>query len=133
MTVPPARILLTGASGFVGRHLTALLRAAYPGTTLMTPEFDIRNASAVAATIQDVSPQVCIHLAAVSTVAAAAHDEDNAWQVNLHGTLHLARAIVHHAPDCFTVMLFASSSDAYGRLVPRRVASDRGHGIGADE
>ena len=112
MTVPPARILLTGASGFVGRHLTALLPAAYPGTTLITPEFDIRNASAVAATIQDVSPQVCIHLAAVSTVAAAAHDEDNAWQVNLHGTLHLARAILRHAPDCF--MLFVSSSDAYG-------------------
>jgi GDP-4-dehydro-6-deoxy-D-mannose reductase len=112
MTAPPARILLTGASGFVGRHLAASLAATYPGATVITPRLDIRDATAVAAAIQDASPPVCIHLAAVSTVAAAARDEDHAWQVNLHGTLHLARAILRHAPDCF--MLFVSSSDAYG-------------------
>jgi GDP-4-dehydro-6-deoxy-D-mannose reductase len=112
MTVPPARILLTGASGFVGRHLTGMLSATYPDATLITPKFDIRDATAVASAIQEVSPEVCIHLAAVSTVAAAARDEDRAWQVNLHGTLHLARGILRHAPDC--IMLFVSSSDAYG-------------------
>ena len=30
MAFVPGRILLTGASGFVGRHLTACLAAAYP-------------------------------------------------------------------------------------------------------
>src|SRR5262249_19286486 len=39
-------------------------------------------------------------------------DEGQAWEVNLHGTLHLARAILRHVPDC--QMLFASSADAYG-------------------
>jgi GDP-4-dehydro-6-deoxy-D-mannose reductase len=112
MTVPPDRILVTGASGFVGRHLTASVSAAYPGTTLITSRFDIRDAAAVEAAIQNASPDVCIHLAAVSTVAAAARDEDHAWRVNLHGTLHLARAILRHAPQC--LMLFVSSSDAYG-------------------
>ena len=70
------------------------------------------DATAIAATVEAASPDVCIHLAAVSTVAAAARNEDQAWQVNLHGTLHLARAILRHAPNC--VMLFVSSSDAYG-------------------
>jgi nucleoside-diphosphate-sugar epimerase len=37
MAFVPGRILLTGASGFVGRHLTACLAAAYPDATLMTP------------------------------------------------------------------------------------------------
>jgi GDP-4-dehydro-6-deoxy-D-mannose reductase len=112
MTAPPDRILVTGASGFVGRHLTASLSAAYPNANLITPLTDIRDANAVAAAVQDASPEVCIHLAAVSTVAAAVRDEDQAWQVNLHGTLHIARAILRHAPNC--VMLFVSSSDAYG-------------------
>ncbi|MGA3398902.1 MAG: GDP-mannose 4,6-dehydratase [Acetobacteraceae bacterium] len=112
MTVPPDRILLTGASGFVGRHLTAALSAAYPDATLITPAVDIRDAAAIAAAVEDASPEICFHLAAVSSVAAAARDEDLTWQVNLHGTLHLARAIRRHAPNC--VMLFVSSADAYG-------------------
>ncbi len=112
MTASPSRILLTGASGFVGRHLAARLSAAWPNAILSTPDVDIRDASAISAAIQDALPEACIHLAAVSSVAAAMRDEDQAWQVNLHGTLHLARAILRHAPRC--VMLFVSSSDAYG-------------------
>lgn len=112
MSAAPDRIILTGASGFVGRHLTAALAAAYPDATLITPDVDIRDATAVAAAIQVASPDVCIHLAAISTVAASARHEDQAWQVNLHGSLHLAHAILRHAPDC--VMLFVSSADAYG-------------------
>ena len=108
----PGRILLTGASGFVGRHLTTSLSGAYPDAALITPHVDIRDASAVAAMVREASPDACIHLAAVSTVAAAALDEEQAWQINLHGTLHLAHAIMRHAPDC--IMLFVSSSDAYG-------------------
>lgn len=112
MIAPPGRILITGAAGFVGRHLSAALSAAYPNANLVTPGTDVRDAAAISAVVQDTSPEVCVHLAAVSTVAAAARDEAQTWQVNLHGTLHLARAILRHAPHC--VMLFVSSSDAYG-------------------
>jgi GDP-4-dehydro-6-deoxy-D-mannose reductase len=62
--------------------------------------------------VRTALPDVCIHLAAVSTVDAARRDEDRAWQVNLHGTLHVARAIMRHTPNCH--MLFVSSADAYG-------------------
>jgi GDP-4-dehydro-6-deoxy-D-mannose reductase len=112
MSAAPDRILLTGASGFVGRHLTASVTAAFPDAALIMPGVDIRDAAAVAAVVQESLPDMCLHLAAVSTVAAAARDEDRAWQVNLHGTLHLAHAILRYAPRC--VMLFVSSSDAYG-------------------
>ena len=112
MAEAPRRILITGATGFVGRHLTPALGITYPDAALLTPAIDIRDKEIVATTVQQNSPDVCIHLAAVSTVRGAEQDEEQAWQVNLHGTLHIGRAILRHAPDC--LMLFVSSADAYG-------------------
>jgi GDP-4-dehydro-6-deoxy-D-mannose reductase len=112
MSQTPGRIFLTGASGFVGRHLTAALSATYRDAVLIAPAIDIRDSAAVAAAIEAAAPDVCIHLAAISAVAAAARDEAQTWEINLHGTLHVARAILRHAPRC--VMVFVSSSDAYG-------------------
>ena len=112
MAVPPRRILITGAAGFVGRHLKAELVAAYPDAALFTPTVDVRDAEAVADAVREAAPEACIHLAAVSSIRAAQEDEDQAWEVNLHGTLRVARAILRHAPDC--QMLFTSTADAYG-------------------
>jgi nucleoside-diphosphate-sugar epimerase len=106
------RVLMTGATGFVGRHLAKSLAAAYPDAALFAPALDVRNAHEVAMAVQQAAPDVCIHLAGVSTVRAAEQDEDRAWDVNLRGTLSVARAIMRHARDC--QMLFASSADAYG-------------------
>ncbi len=63
--------------------------------------------------VAEAQPDACIHLAAIAAPAAAHHDPDTAWRVNLHGTLNLARALLRAAPGC--VLLFASSADAYGR------------------
>jgi nucleoside-diphosphate-sugar epimerase len=112
MASAPRRILITGATGFVGRHLTASLASAYPEAALHTPPIDVRNAEEVATAVREASPDVCVHLAAVSTVRAAEQNEQDAWDVNLHGSLRVARAILRHAPEC--QMLFASSADAYG-------------------
>ncbi|MFL5287691.1 MAG: NAD-dependent epimerase/dehydratase family protein, partial [Rhodopila sp.] len=109
---PPRRILLTGASGFVGRHLRTALATAYPDAALVTDAFDLRDGEAVAASVAAVQPDVCIHLAAVATLAAARQDEARTWNVNLHGSLRLAHALLQHAPGCH--MLFVSSADAYG-------------------
>lgn len=108
----PSRILLTGADGFVGSHLRPILVSAFPDAALAPSTVDIRDGGTVAALIARETPDVCVHLAGISTLAAVRADEDNAWQVNLHGTLHLARAILRHAPDC--LLVFASSADAYG-------------------
>ena len=111
MSSPPRRILPTGGSGFVGLHLRTAFAAAYPGTAILAPAVDVRDAAAVATMVAAAAPEVCVHLAAVSAVGAAEQEEDQAWQVNLHGSLHLARAILRHAPDC--QMLFVSTADAY--------------------
>jgi GDP-4-dehydro-6-deoxy-D-mannose reductase len=112
LATPPGRVLLTGATGFVGGHLRAALAAAYPTATLLTDPFDLCDGSAVSAAVATARPDVCVHLAAIATQAAAQHDQDHAWDVNLHGTLRLAHALLRHAPEC--QMLFVSSADAYG-------------------
>jgi GDP-4-dehydro-6-deoxy-D-mannose reductase len=112
----PGRILLTGAGGFVGRHLHAALAAAWPDSVLVPGAADLRDADAVAASVAAARPDVCVHLAAVATVAAARGDEARCWDVNLHGSLRLAHAILRHAPECR--LLFVSSADAYGGAGP---------------
>ena len=110
--MPPRRILVTGAGGFVGRHLMQTLAATFPSAALDAAAFDITDAAGVNAAIQAAPPDALVHLAAVSAIPAARQDPDRAWRVNLHGTLTLARALLAHAPAC--TMVFASSADVYG-------------------
>ncbi len=114
--------MVTGASGFVGQHLMPALAAAYPGAVLLTPTIDVRNAAEVDSAVRTGRPDVCIHLAAVSAIAAAQQAPEVAWRVNLNGTMHLAWALSRYAPDC--QMLFVSSSDAYGASFAAGVALD---------
>ena len=109
----PRRILLTGASGFVGQHMAPLLRAAFPQAELFTRHVDVTDPVAVSSTVRETQPDACIHLAAIPTLAGARHDPDRAWRVNLHGTLNVARAVLEHVPHCRLV--FASSAEIYGR------------------
>ena len=103
---------VTGASGFVGKHLMPALAAAFPDAALVTPSLDIQDPTQVEHAVRTASPDVCVHLAAVSAIAAARQDPDHAWRVNFRGTMNLAWALSWHAPSC--QMLFASSADAYG-------------------
>lgn len=103
---------MTGAGGFVGRHLLPVLAERLPGAEPIPALADLADPQAVEAEVRRVRPDACVHLAAISAVGAAREDPDRAWRVNLGGTLALARAILAHAPQC--LLLFASSADAYG-------------------
>lgn len=105
------RILVTGAAGFVGGHLTPLLHMMFPEAAIEAATFDVTDGDAVRAEIDRLQPSACVHLAAISAVPSAQADPDLAWRVNLGGTLTLARALAT-VPGC--TMLYVSTADAYG-------------------
>jgi nucleoside-diphosphate-sugar epimerase len=110
--VSSARILVTGAGGFVGRHLLPILNKQFPGAEITVSRFDVTKAEEVNSAIEQIRPNAVLHLAAIAAVSSARLQPDLAWQVNLHGTLNLARAVLAAAPAC--TLLFASTADAYG-------------------
>ncbi len=113
----PRRVLLTGASGFVARHLVPRLAAAFPDAVLTlcgegrTP-LDVTDRAAVADLVREVRPDACIHLAAISAIGDARQDPERAWRVNVMGTLAVAEALRATVPEC--LMVFASSAEVYG-------------------
>ncbi len=118
----PRRILVTGAAGFVGAHLMPALTAAFPDAEIVPAQFDLRDPAAIEAELRAGPPDACVHLAAISAIPAAQSDPDEAWRVNLHGTLALARGLLAVAPDC--TLLYVSTSDAYGRSFQRGAPLD---------
>ena len=117
-------VLVTGANGFVGRHLVAALEAAGHEPKLLGTQpaafredvpyrqVDVEDAPALAAAVDAWKPDGCIHLAGLSFVPAADNDPARAFRVNTLGTVHLLDAFQRHAPDARLVMV--TSSQVYG-------------------
>lgn len=118
MALDRRRVLLTGAGGFVGRHLAKaltqdgvfdLVAPAGPG---VAGGLDLADESAVQHLLAVARPAVVVHLAAASSVGSGAGDPEGVWRNNFDATRSLARAI--RSTGRPALLVFASSAEVYG-------------------
>jgi len=123
-------VLVTGASGFVGKHLIDALRRTLPTSVkliavdreksdsqppqdeVIRASVDMTDAGAVDRLVRSAKPSRVVHLAARSSVSQAQNAARATFDVNFGGTQILANALRKHAPGC--VVIFASTGEVYG-------------------
>ena len=86
------KILITGASGFVGGRATKALKENYDLLTPGHKDFDVTSAEAVERFIKESKPDAILHLAAISNTGYCEEHPDESFLVNVVSVENLARA-----------------------------------------
>ena len=105
------RAFVTGAGGFVGRHLVACLEAEGDEVAALPEGVDIADAAAVAAAIAAAAPQVVYHLAGWAHVGESWKHGLEVVRVNVLGTAAVLQACGEARVGR---LLVVGSADAYG-------------------
>ncbi|MCO6432358.1 MAG: GDP-mannose 4,6-dehydratase [Deltaproteobacteria bacterium] len=125
------RALVTGACGFVGRHLIEHLLECgdevfgcdytVPAEAPACPleQFDITSGEECAEKIRRIKPDIIYHLAGVSFVPEAEDDFKKALLANVLGTNHIFR--ICHLLQSATKVVFISSAEVYGKIAPHEL------------
>ncbi|MBI3958154.1 MAG: GDP-mannose 4,6-dehydratase [Chloroflexi bacterium] len=133
------RALITGIAGFAGSALAQLLldeadveihgvvhrhdwRIRAVRAQLHLHKGDLRNSSWVDEMIQQVQPDLLLHLAAWSDVGGSWAQPWVAYELNIHCQLNLLEAVRRFAPACR--VLVVGSNEVYGRVQPEDLPVD---------
>ncbi len=109
------KTLVTGSSGFAGRHLVAHLESVGDAVTGLdrSEGVDLTNPRAVATALEAVRPEVVYHLAGFSDVGASWTRPREAFDVNAIGTMNLLDAAESVGVRRVVVV---ASADVYGTV-----------------
>ena len=112
------KILVTGANGFVGRTLSRMAESGEFDTQVeligLTETVDLRKADAVQRSLDTVTPDAVIHLAAITFVPESFARPHETYEVNLHGTINLLDSL--NKRGFRGSFLYVSSGDVYGAV-----------------
>lgn len=110
-------LYLTGATGFVGKHVLAeAARGVFGDTEVASASvgLDLRDAAAVLVDIDAIRPDTVVHLAAQSFVPESFVRPRDTIDTNLIGTLNLLEAL--KSTGFRGRMLYVSTGDVYGAV-----------------
>ena len=106
-------VAVTGASGFLGRHLVRALQGL--GARVFSWDrshgVDLLQPSVLQAAVQESRPHIVFHLAASLRRSATVADAQDNFAVNLQGTHNLLEALAQAPPS---QCVLAGSADVYG-------------------
>jgi GDP-4-dehydro-6-deoxy-D-mannose reductase len=125
------KVLITGADGFVGGHLTTFLAtntdAELSGTRLLPLpddyeqgidinwwQLDLRDEDGVHTMLSEAQPDLIFHLAAQAFVPASFDDPWHTLENNIRGQLNIFQSILKLELKCR--MLVVSSAEVYGEI-----------------
>ncbi len=103
------KLLITGASGFVGSRFAKAVKGQYE---LLTPShalFDITSRNCIDKYIEDNRPHTILHLAALSNTGYCEEHPEESFLVNVQGVTYLAAAAAHYGIK----FVFFSSDQIY--------------------
>jgi len=122
------RVFLTGGSGFVGSNLIPeLIKENYDIYALTryvsnrTPKYpkevnvvygDLRDSLLIKKLIKDISPEIVVHLGAISPVQQSFGHSQEVFEINTLGTMILADANLNNSN--LEKFIFAGTSEMYG-------------------
>lgn len=121
------RIIITGANGFVGRHLIDEFRREEPDTQITAWDrnvdglpsevaglvIDITDSSTYEENLKNSQPDWIIHLAAFSAVGESFEQAELVKKINVDATKELLQKVREVSPQ--TKVLAISSADIYGK------------------
>jgi GDP-4-dehydro-6-deoxy-D-mannose reductase len=120
-----ARVLITGATGFAGRHLVAACEAAGDDVVCAPPSaaLDLRDAGATRQLVAEARPEIVYHLAARAHVGQSWEDPVGTLSDNVNMTAALLEAVRAQAPEA--VVISVGSGEEYGP--PETVPTTEAH------
>ena len=94
------KILITGATGFLGSRVAQFYKDKYEVLTPSHEEMDIADEESVLCYFKENRPDYVIHCAAISDVGRCEREPDFSWSINVVGTENVVKVAKEISAKC---------------------------------